>query len=112
MTEALREGLRLWHQGLYEQALYFLEDIDVLQEPEAAYYQALSYSRLGRALEALEAKLTKTRAIADIETKAPAFRKEVFAGMVEVRKAVDALERVLPADFYPYPTYEDLLFRF
>lgn len=55
MTEALREGLRLWHQGLYEQALYFLEDIDVLQEPEAAYYQALSYSKLGRAEEAIEA---------------------------------------------------------
>jgi len=55
LTEALREGLRLWHQGLYEQALYFLEDIDVLQEPEAAYYQALSYSRLGRASDALGA---------------------------------------------------------
>lgn len=55
MTEALGQGLRLWHQGLYEQALYFLEDIDPLQEPEAAYYQALSYSRLGRAAEALEA---------------------------------------------------------
>lgn len=55
MTEALREGLRLWHQGLYEQALYFLEDIDPLQEPEAAYYQALSYSRLDRVDEALRA---------------------------------------------------------
>lgn len=55
MTEALGQGLRLWHQGLYEQALYFLEDIDPLQEPEAAYYQALSYSKLGRAAEALEA---------------------------------------------------------
>ena len=55
MTEALREGLRLWHQGLYEQALYFLEDLDLIQEPEAAYYLALSYSKLGRTPEALEA---------------------------------------------------------
>jgi len=55
MTEALSEGLRLYHQGSYEQALYFLEDIDPLEVPEAAYYQALSYSKLGRASEALEA---------------------------------------------------------
>ncbi len=55
MTEALSEGLRLYHQGSFEQALYFLEDIDPLEVPEAAYYQALSYSKLGRASEALEA---------------------------------------------------------
>jgi len=54
MTEALSEGLRLYHQGSYEQALYFLEDIDPLEVPEAAYYQALCYSKLGRATEALE----------------------------------------------------------
>ena len=55
MTEALHDGLRLYHQGLYDQALYFLEDIDPLQQPEAAYYQALSYTKLGRAPQALEA---------------------------------------------------------
>jgi len=54
MTEALTEGLRLYHKGSFEQALYFLEDIDPLEVPEAAYYQALSYSKLGRATEALE----------------------------------------------------------
>jgi len=54
VTEALNEGLRLYHQGFYEQALYFLEDIDPLEVPEAAYYQALSYSKLGRSLEALD----------------------------------------------------------
>ncbi len=41
LTEALSEGLRLYHGGAYEQALYFLEDIDPLEVPEAAYYQAL-----------------------------------------------------------------------
>jgi len=55
VTEALQDGLRLYHQGLYDQALYFLEDIDPLEQPEAAYYQALSYSKLQRAAEALEA---------------------------------------------------------
>ena len=54
MTEALQDGLRLYHQGQYDQALYFLEDIDPILEPDAAYYQALSYSKLGRAADALE----------------------------------------------------------
>ncbi len=64
------------------------------------------------ALDGLEAKLEKTRAIDDVHHKAQAFRKDVFSAMGELRKEVDALERILPADFYPYPTYEDMLFRF
>jgi glutamine synthetase type III len=32
--------------------------------------------------------------------------------MSDLRKEVDSLEKILPAEFYPYPTYEDMLFRF
>jgi glutamine synthetase len=64
------------------------------------------------ALEVLEGKLAKTKAEDDIHKKAQAYRKEVFAAMADLRKEVDALEGILPADFYPYPTYEDMLFRF
>jgi glutamine synthetase len=65
-----------------------------------------------KALATLESKLAKTRAIDDIHKKAGSFRKDVFAAMSDVRREVDALERLMPADFYPYPTYEDMLFRF
>jgi len=64
------------------------------------------------ALEVLETKLAKTRSLDDIHAKAQAFRKEVFMAMGDLRKEVDALERIMPADYYPYPTYEDMLFRF
>jgi glutamine synthetase len=64
------------------------------------------------ALEALEAKLAKARGIDEAHAKAQSFRKDVFAAMGDLRKEVDALERILPAEFYPYPTYEDMLFRF
>ena len=63
-------------------------------------------------MASLETKLAKTRGIDNIHKKAKAFRESVFAAMSEVRKEVDALERLMPADFYPYPTYEDMLFRF
>ncbi|MEI8094858.1 MAG: tetratricopeptide repeat protein [Spirochaetales bacterium] len=55
MSEGFDEGVRMFVQGMYEQALYFLEDVDPVDEPEAAYYQALSYSKLGRSDEALAA---------------------------------------------------------
>jgi glutamine synthetase len=64
------------------------------------------------AIEALEVKLAKARGIDDIHEKALAFRKEVFTVMSEVRHEIDSLEKILPADYYPYPTYEDMLFRF
>ena len=55
MSEGFEEGVRLFVQGMYDQALYFLEDIDPLEEPEASYYQALCFSKLGRSEEALPA---------------------------------------------------------
>jgi tetratricopeptide (TPR) repeat protein len=55
MKPGLDEGVRLFGQGEYGQALFFLEDLDPLDVPDAAYYQALSYSRLGRTDQALSA---------------------------------------------------------
>jgi glutamine synthetase len=64
------------------------------------------------ALDVLETKLAKAKDEGDAHKKAQLYRKEVFAAMGDVRKEVDALEHLLPAEFYPYPTYEDMLFRF
>ena len=55
MKPSLDEGVRLFGQGQYGQALFFLEELDPLDVPDAAYYQALSYSRLGRTDQALSA---------------------------------------------------------
>lgn len=55
MSEALAEGTKLFESGLYESALIYLKDLDPVEEPEAAYYQALTYSKLGRSPEALYA---------------------------------------------------------
>jgi len=63
-------------------------------------------------LEKLESELIKVREIEDLHHRAKFFRTQIFTLLADVRKEVDALERILPADFYPYPTYEDLLFRF
>jgi tetratricopeptide (TPR) repeat protein len=53
MNEAWLEGLKLFEAGQFEQALLFFQDIDPIEVPEAAYYQALIYSKLGRSEEAM-----------------------------------------------------------
>jgi len=64
------------------------------------------------ALAKLEAGLAKARGIDDVHKKAKAFRESVFTAMAVLRTEVDTLETVLPSEYYPYPTYEDLLFRY
>ncbi|NNM54161.1 MAG: glutamine synthetase type III [Spirochaetales bacterium] len=64
------------------------------------------------ALAVLEKELAGAREEGDTHKKAKLYREKVFVAMAGVRSAVDALEGVLPADYYPYPTYEDMLFRF
>jgi glutamine synthetase len=63
-------------------------------------------------LAKLESALAAAKDLEDTHKKAINYKEKVFSAMAETRKVVDALEAVLPAEFYPYPTYEDLLFRF
>ncbi len=62
-------------------------------------------------LVALEAEVEKTHLIEDIEEEAFAFKFNVFEKMVELRKPCDELEVIVAEDYWPYPTYSDLLFR-
>lgn len=55
MTEGLQEGIRLFKEERWQQAKYFLEDVDPSSEPEGAYYLALVHSKLGDPAEALVA---------------------------------------------------------
>jgi glutamine synthetase len=62
-------------------------------------------------LVALEEEVVKTHMIEDIEEEAFAFKFNVFEKMVDLRKPCDELEVIVAEDYWPYPTYSDLLFR-
>ncbi|MDR2864843.1 MAG: glutamine synthetase III [Spirochaetaceae bacterium] len=47
----------------------------------------------------------------DVFAKAKAYNEKVKAGMDAVREKVDALEHLVSKDDWPFPGYEDLLFR-
>ena len=63
-------------------------------------------------LELVEAEVAAANDLEeDIEAMAFAFKFKVFEAMAVLRKPCDALEAIVAEDYWPYPTYSDLLFR-
>lgn len=59
----------------------------------------------------LEKLLEESADIADAFDKAKFYREKVFAKMKELRTFADELERLVDKKAWPFPTYEDLLFK-
>ena len=55
--------------------------------------------------------LNKARNTKEVFTRAKLYREEVFKKMDEVRKPADVLEKLMPEDKWPLPTYFELLFK-
>ncbi len=62
------------------------------------------------AADKLEAARAAAQDVSDVLKQAEAFRDNVFTGMEAVRVPVDKLEKLLPKEYWPMPTYMDLLF--
>ncbi len=60
--------------------------------------------------QALEEALTKVREIEDVTKRSFYCKDQIIALMKKLRKVVDGLEDVVPASYWPMPTYGDLLF--
>ncbi len=60
--------------------------------------------------QALEEALTKVKGIEDVTKRSFYCKNEIIALMKKLRAVVDGLEDVVPASYWPMPTYGDLLF--
>ncbi|MFZ7133239.1 MAG: glutamine synthetase III [Eubacteriales bacterium] len=69
------------------------------------------YAEASKALAALEETLGKAQGIEEIHEQARVYKFEVFEAMQALREPCDALEEIVAEDFWPFPTYGDLLFR-
>ncbi|MDD2459141.1 MAG: glutamine synthetase III [Eubacteriales bacterium] len=65
-------------------------------------------ANIGKLEKALE---TATNLHGDSKAQAEAYRDLVFAAMNELRADADVLETLVDADYWPLPTYSDLLFK-
>ncbi len=77
------------------------KELSVLTEGTREIYATLS------ALAELHAKV---EGIEDTQEKANAYAHEVAPAMEKLREAVDAMEIVVAREFWPVPTYDDMLF--
>jgi glutamine synthetase len=67
-------------------------------------------TKLAESVDKLEVILKEARAIKDNKEKAFAFRDKVKVCMEEVRVYSDELEKITDKDFWPIPSYSDMLF--
>lgn len=74
--------------------------------PRLSELEAELYTRV----EKLDASVKKALEIEDDQTQAGYYHKTVLAEMEEVREIADEMERYTAAEYWPFPTYGDLLF--
>jgi len=67
-------------------------------------------SEIGRGIEALAEAVAKAAAAGHADKKAVAYRDVVVPAMAALRQAADSIEPVIGADYWPLPTYAEMLF--
>ena len=86
-----------------------LGEIKSGEEAIAKQLSALSADAYNR-LRHLEDTLQRTHNIADIHEKAIYFKDAVLPAMEGLREICDQMERITAEEYWPYPTYNKLLF--
>jgi len=84
--------------------------IDVSAQKELLEEISNNLSSMNKNVKALEKVLASALNISDVDKQAVAFREKVFAKMLDLRADGDALEKIVSADFWPLPTYAEMLF--
>ncbi len=67
-------------------------------------------TEINEAIKALDAVHTKAEGIVDSQEQALCYAHEVAPAMERLRASVDAMEEIVAADYWPVPTYDDILF--
>jgi len=68
------------------------------------------YEALSSAVATLEADTAKAEEIGDELEKAKFYHDPVFTDMEEIRKYADFIEKYIPDEYLPYPTYSKILY--
>jgi glutamine synthetase len=88
----------------------FVSDADCSYEEEQTIRLSALSAQAYQALKALENTLPGANDIAESADRAKYYRETVFNAMNTLRIAVDELETLTASEYWPYPSYADLLF--
>lgn len=65
---------------------------------------------LNEKIDTLNAAIVKAQGISDIPEQAKVYCDEVFVAMQSLRAVADELETIVGEEYWPFPTYDELLF--
>ena len=65
---------------------------------------------LNEKIDALNAAIVKAQGVSDYAEQAKVYCEEVFVAMQSLRAVADELETIVGEDYWPFPTYDELLF--
>ncbi|MCL2293554.1 MAG: glutamine synthetase III [Spirochaetes bacterium] len=83
----------------------------ISEQTELLQFIMEDFEGLSKSLGMLKAELANARAVPDLLKQARFFHGKVLPAMEQVRLYADMLEKKIAKDFWPFPTYVDLLFR-
>ena len=86
------------------------DGVDISYEADTAKELSALSGEAFRALKKLEERLAQTKSISDVTALSVFYKDEVLSAMEELREAVDKAEMLTAAEYWPYPTYGELLF--
>ncbi len=85
-------------------------DLDCTYEEEVAQTVSSLTGELYKNIKALELIVAKSEEITDMRELSLLCKDEIIPAMENLRNTSDELETMVSLDFWPYPTYGDLLF--
>ncbi len=86
------------------------EDLPAVYETETARRLSELSASLGEKILELEDDLDTAAAISDIGEQAQFYKKRIFIDMAEARADADEAEGITAAEYWPFPTYTELLY--
>lgn len=119
-TIMVREARRTYRPVITAYATKVAKGLETIRaagaEAAMAYEQATlndlcdGITAINESIARLDDVHAKAEAIADGQLQANCYAHEVAPVMADLRAAVDAMEEIVAADYWPVPTYDDILF--
>lgn len=106
-------AVRKYMKTLSDSALsmkQFSEAVDISYEEETFNRLSVLCGNAYQKTKALESIVCKVKGIADETARAIAYKDEVATAMLDLRIVIDEMETVTAKEYWPYPSYSDLLF--
>ena len=119
-TTMVREARRTYRPVITAYATKVAKGLETIRAAGAEAAMAFEQATLNELCDGITAinmsiaKLdelhAKAEGVADAQAQAEVYAHEVVLAMNELRRAVDAMEEIVAADYWPVPTYDDILF--